>query len=695
MADLRRALSGLLRRAAASPSVVIFAVALAIRLVYLWEISDSPTFGRPIVDAQTYDQLARAWASGRPLSSELFWQPLFYPSFLALVYRLTGGSMLAVRLIQAGLGALTCVLTFVLGARIFDRRHGWLAGLGLAFCGPALFFDVELLATGWASLWTVVLLLLMLRMREKPSVGRGLALGIVGGAGVLTRPTFLPFLIAGAVWVAVARLRDARRVGVTRRANAVALSRAALAMLVGFSVFTAPAAWLSRELTGSFSILPYSGGLNLYIGNNPHDQQTISTRPGWGWDRLTLLPSLYGVPPGRATSTFFTKQVVGYIREYPLRYAGGIARKGLQLVSSRELPRNVDLYIMREWSSVLSILCWRVWRFGFPFGLLLPLAAVGLVLRRRSMPAPMFLGLGLYGASIVAVFVTSRYRTPLSPLLMVAAAAGWVAAAQTWRADRRRFLRAALPVGLVMLLAGLAGPFPQEATNYRAEMDYCLGMRCVSAGEYEEARDLLVDAIRRRPDYAEAHNGLGVALRALGIESDAIEEYREAIRLQPRNPTPYINLGGLLYEGGDYDGAADCLAIALQYQPYRADTHNRLALALARGGHIEEAVERFYEAVKLSPRNAEMHNNLGSALHEMHNDEEAIKHFEAAILLDPDMIVALDNLASLLIGIDRHAQAAAMYRTAIANAEKRGNARTAAHARIMLKRVLRASPEAR
>ena len=41
------------------------------------------------------------------------------------------------------------------------------------------------------------------------------------------------------------------------------------------------------------------------------------------------------------------------------------------------------------------------------------------------------------------------------------------------------------------------------------------------------------EAIRLKPDYAEAHNNLGIALTDQGKLDEAVAEYREAIRLKP------------------------------------------------------------------------------------------------------------------------------------------------------------------
>ena len=53
-------------------------------------------------------------------------------------------------------------------------------------------------------------------------------------------------------------------------------------------------------------------------------------------------------------------------------------------------------------------------------------------------------------------------------------------------------------------------------------------------------------AIRLKPDYAEAHSNLGNALRAMGQLDEAIAAYRQAIRLQPDLADAHVNLGNVL-----------------------------------------------------------------------------------------------------------------------------------------------------
>lgn len=59
----------------------IFALALGVRLLYLYQSSGNPTFYCPIVDSETYDDIARQLASGNGLSDKFFGKAFFTHSF--------------------------------------------------------------------------------------------------------------------------------------------------------------------------------------------------------------------------------------------------------------------------------------------------------------------------------------------------------------------------------------------------------------------------------------------------------------------------------------------------------------------------------------------------------------------------------------------------------------------------------------
>ena len=143
-------------------------------------------------------------------NEQFLWQSTFYPVFLALCYKIMGVSLWAVKIVQVILGTITCYMTIRLGERAFSWKVGLSAGVIVALYGPLVFFDVQILATGWATFWLVALALLALKLESRPGNGNLFLLGIVGGLAILTRPTFVPIVLFLFVWLIWHNFRSGR-----------------------------------------------------------------------------------------------------------------------------------------------------------------------------------------------------------------------------------------------------------------------------------------------------------------------------------------------------------------------------------------------------------------------------------------------------------------------------------------------------
>ena len=119
----------------------LFVAALAIRLLYLWQIHGSPQAQVLFGDGEAYDLWARQIAAGDWLGREAFYQAPLYPYFLGVLYAVAGPSLLVVRLVQALLGSAACVLLAGAGERFFGRRAGLAAGALLALYPMAIYSD--------------------------------------------------------------------------------------------------------------------------------------------------------------------------------------------------------------------------------------------------------------------------------------------------------------------------------------------------------------------------------------------------------------------------------------------------------------------------------------------------------------------------------------------------------------------------
>mgnify|MGYP002634901444 CR=1 FL=1 len=103
-------------------------------------------------------------------------------------------------------------------------------------------------------------------------------------------------------------------------------------------------------------------------------------------------------------------------------------------------------------------------------------------------------------------------------------------------------------------------------------------------GDHQGATRTLRKALQKDKKSASAHYNLGIAQKALKMNSMAISSYREAIKLAPDMPEPYTNLGNMYIDMKSLSQAVKCLQDGLNNCPKSA----KLAAVLARAQELKE-----------------------------------------------------------------------------------------------------------
>lgn len=644
------------------PEAVVFAVALAVRLLYLGFLSTTPLFDILVGDAERYDQWARAIAGGDWMSRAegVFYQAPLYPYLLALVFAVTGHSLWAVRVLQAALGAAACALLARAGRRAYSPAAGMVAGLGLAVWAPALFYDGLLQKSVLDGFFIALLLALSARSavdRESPiAAGRLVALGATLGGFVLSRENALAIAAPLLAWLAV------RRTGATWRTR---LAAPALA-IAGMAAVLLPVAARNMAVGGEFHLTTSQFGSNFYLGNNPRANGSyVPLRGARGnpqferHDTTLLAEQAMGrtLTP-QEVSDYWLGQALAWIRSEPGAFALLTARKTMLLVNDVEIADTDDLYGTADLVAPLA-----AFRTLARFGLLLPLAVLGALLTWRDNAATrLFVVLGAcYGASVIAFLIYGRYRFPLVHLALLLAAAGVLETRARLRRGAGRALRlpavaaaVTLPIAFLPLIA---------VDDQRALTPVTIGFETLyNQHDADAGERLFRRGVELSPGFAHAHLGLADALRAQRRLPEAIQSYRRAVELEPELEPAFYNLGLTAMDLGRPDDAVPFYERAIEINPERADTLTLLGNAHFAAGRFPQAIEAYRRALAIDPDNAIAHNNWGTVAARTGDVAGALERFERAIALDPRYVEAQFNRGKALQALGRGSEAAAQFR---------------------------------
>jgi tetratricopeptide (TPR) repeat protein len=194
---------------------------------------------------------------------------------------------------------------------------------------------------------------------------------------------------------------------------------------------------------------------------------------------------------------------------------------------------------------------------------------------------------------------------------------------------------------------------------------FYLGNRFYYKKNSSEAEDCYRKSIDTNPDFAEAHNNLGVLFSELKRYPEAEKEYREALRINPDFAAAHNNLGLLFSELKRYPEAEKEYKEALGINSDYASAHYNLGILLSELKRYPEAEKEYKEALRINPDYTEAHNNLGILLYELKRYPEAEKEYKEALRINPDYANAHYNLGALLYDLKRYPEAEKEYKDAL------------------------------
>lgn len=372
--------------------ISIFFAALIIRLAFVL-----PSNAIPSSDAYVYDRLGFSVSQGRGYvenngTAHAFYPP-FYPLFLSAIYAVFGHSYIAVRIAQSIIGALTCVLIYLIGKRAGN------AVLGIITASISIVYfpfikSAELLLT--ELLFTFLLCLIvyyLFKIREDTRLKNYIILGLLLGSALLTKPVMLlfPFFIMPIFFY-------------SKKNNIFDIFKKYTVVLLFCSLLVLP--WITRNyiVYHKFGIISTQTGITFYSSYRP--PEGIFGKFATEEDPVIIEASKISSPV--LYSDFLVKKTLEFITHNPAE------------ILILEFKKILYLWAPFDWEIVGGR-----W-FNFIYAALLPFFALGFVLSLKEFKRfyPVLLPIGYFQIMTLLFYGSPRFRLPIEPYIFILSTIG-------------------------------------------------------------------------------------------------------------------------------------------------------------------------------------------------------------------------------------------------------------------------------
>ena len=391
---------------------VIFGIAFLLRL-------GAGLFSGQLLHPETleYDGMARSLLAGHGLVFQHLqipyhsFAPPLYPWLSAASYWLCG-SLIILMMLQVVAGSALAVVVAQIAGRFSAAAIAPLAaGMLIAFHPGLIIYNVNKAhPLTFDALFFTLAVLQAFRLRERTTVRRAIELGVIVGAGTLSRATLIIFLPLVAMWLVWVLRKDSLKLVV--RAIVVA-GLCTTAIVIPWTIRTS-------LLHHQFVFMLTTDAEDFWRGNNPNATgSTYVVADKTALDMLTPreLADLYSQPDEVAQASWFTARSHAFIREHP-----------------REFVRLTAVKMLHFWwiAPQTGVLYPRSWFLGYVmyYVLVLLLAMIGAasIWRRGKLARQQLL---LIAAFLLALsflqslyYVEGRHRWAVEPILIAISGVG-------------------------------------------------------------------------------------------------------------------------------------------------------------------------------------------------------------------------------------------------------------------------------
>jgi hypothetical protein len=573
----------------------VFAGVLLIHLLAMARLSSSPFLLPSRGDMHFYNDWALRILRGQLTDHLAFYGLPLYPYLLALLYRVFTYNPFVPAFLQACLDAGTAVIIYLLARDIFQRNDqlpGIIAACAWAFFVPAQVYTVILMPTAWFvfAFWLVVWRIA--KNKTAPAAQECLFLGLLIGItamGIATILVLLPLILAA--------LLIKPKIGRRKRWQVFGLGAALC--FTGVAAGTSPC-WIHNYFIARDPvILSAHSGINFWIGNNPIANGYPRFPPGLRAGQAAMLEDSIAVAETAAGHPLKRSEVSNYWSAKARSYIGNNFGAWLKLITLK--LRNFwnafqydDLSIitnMREQGVVLP---------GIYFGIVAALGLPGMLLAWRFAPQSRWItaAILLHLCSLLAVFVTERYRLAVVPGLLLFAVFGL---SILWKSCVAGDYRGLAIYVTLLIGSTIFVSWPQRDPSLWALDAYNSGWQALESNNLVLAEKKLALAYAYVPENSETNFALGNLRLAQGKPGDAELFYRATLQIDTEHKGALNNLGVIALGESRLDAAEMWFRRAIDVESRNAKTHFLLAKTFLAEGKYAAAGIEIDRALKLGP----------------------------------------------------------------------------------------------
>ena len=189
--------------------------------------------------------------------------------------------------------------------------------------------------------------------------------------------------------------------------------------------------------------------------------------------------------------------------------------------------------------------------------------------------------------------------------------------------------------------------FNRNDSTDSTENQVALALAYKDSGYYEEAAEVLEQALAENPDIKYGYNLLGNIYQLYLDDHDkAIDAFKEAIKRNPDDLESYYDIGNIYYHINNYGDAEKYYKAFLEKQQ-SAIVWDALGNLYTDMNRFNDSFNAYDKGLELNPLSDALHNDIGALYASTGDSENAESHYRRALQINPNNQLALQNLARL------------------------------------------------